>query len=114
MRRWIAIAVLASQMLAGVCALEASARLGGNACCRRGAMPCAGQSCNCCRLDSGGLPSLAAWNPSQVSRALMAVLLPARARALAPTMNVATGGRYTAMVSASPPKLYVLKVSFLI
>ena len=115
MRRVIAITILTTQMLAGVCALDADARSVGNSCCKAGAVQCMGQSCDCCRLDSANLPSLAASFPAQTARPMAAVLLPVSARAFAfSKVKLASSLNDSPAISPSPPRLYVLNASFLI
>jgi len=66
MRRWIAIAVLATQMMAGVCIVDASIDKA-NTCCHDCGAAASAVNCNCCRLDSPSIPSLVAIAPFTVS-----------------------------------------------
>jgi hypothetical protein len=107
MRQWIATGVLASQLLAAVCGLQAGV-FQPKACCRTANMPCSPQPSKCCRLEAVHLPSLAArppytmspvkWVASPLDRAA-ASDLSIRTRALSTLAAPAT--------AASPPPIYL-------
>ena len=114
MRRWIAITVLATQMLAGVCVIDAGIK-SANACCHDCGVAVSAQSCNCCRLDSPSMPSLAAVAPFAVAPP---TIITAPASGIEVPTLPALGSRVfrsdLPAAALSPPRLYLHNATFLI
>ena len=114
MRRWIVAIVLLTQMLAGVCVVDASVNPK-NACCKSCDAAASMKPCTCCRLDTPSIPSLAASAPFTVAPP---IFVAAPARSLKPPSALRPGSwadRYDLPAAAlSPPRLYLLNTSFLI
>lgn len=114
MRRWIAITVLATQMLAGVCVVDAGINPA-NACCHDCGMGVSAKSCNCCRLDSPSMPSLAAIAP--FAAAPPTILTAPALGVEAPSLQGLGSRVFRSDLPAaalSPPRLYLHNASFLI
>ncbi|MCL5671208.1 MAG: hypothetical protein M1423_07940 [Acidobacteria bacterium] len=114
MRRWIATIVLLTQMMAGICVVDASVSPK-NACCKSSDAAASLPPCTCCRLDTPSIPSLTASAPFKITPPTFAVT---PARSFKPALLLQLGNqadcsdvRATAL---SPPKLYVLNTTFLI
>ena len=113
-RPWIAKAVLASQLLAAVCGMRVAA-FHCDACCPAGNMPSSPRPCNCCQLNTAGLPSLAASAPYRVAPArrtarpldqIVPACLPLGVRVLPRAVAGPS--------DPSPPPIYLLHSVFLI
>ena len=110
----VAIAILAAQMMAGLCQFDAGVR-GGNSCCKPSGAPCPIQmGCVCCNLNSVNLPSLTAQTAFKVAPATLTVVVMSRAGSinLRPWPQAYSGLRPTA--APSPPPLYLLNLTLLI
>jgi hypothetical protein len=114
MQRWIAAAVLLTQLMAGVCVLDASVNPK-NACCGHCDVATGMKPCTCCRLDTPSIPSLAANAPFTVTPPTLVAAPAAIAEPLSITLPRNRAGRSDLpSASLSPPKLYVRYESFLI
>ncbi|HUZ47535.1 MAG TPA: hypothetical protein VMW54_12940 [Terriglobia bacterium] len=114
MRRWITAIVLLTQLMAGVCVVDASVNPK-NACCTSCDAAASMKPCTCCRLDTPSIPSLAASAPFTVAPP---IFVAAAARSIEPPLVVRPGNwaDRSALPAAalSPPRLYLLNTSFLI
>ena len=114
MRRWIAIVVLATQMLAGVCVADASVNPA-NPCCHDCGIEISAKSCSCCQLDSPSMPSHEAIAPLTVAPPMLLA---------ASAIDIETPGLQTLEIRSfrsglpaaalSPPRLYLRNTTFLI
>jgi hypothetical protein len=114
MQRWIAAAVLLTQLMAGVCVLDASVNPR-NSCCGHCDSAAGMKPGTCCRLDTPSIPSLAASAPFEVTPPTIVAAPAVFAETLSVPGPVNRAGRSDLpSASLSPPKLYVLHESFLI
>lgn len=114
MRRWIAGSILVAQLMTGACALDASI-MPQNTCCKGCNTASRTMKCDCCRLDTPSLPSLAAITPFTVAPPALAVVPASSIEP--PSVKGSTDWVFLSDFPAaalSPPRLYLLNATFLI
>jgi hypothetical protein len=113
MAKKVAIAILAAQMMAGLCQFDASL-FGGNSCCKPAEAPCPMRTgCTCCKLNSPSLPSLAAVDRFTVAPVVLTAVVAPRADPgdLRSSFAQTTATLHPA-AAHSPPLLYLLNANF--
>ena len=114
MRKEIAIAVVACQLLAAMCEFQGAVSRR-NACCRGANMPCSSGPSSCCRIGAAELPSLAAAAPYKVAPVRWVVSRLEQAGAQGRSVRArAALLQHPLSNGSSPPPIYLLNSILLI